>query len=64
MTINVEEKIGSFDPAHRRKVEKRAAELMAEEVTRRGVRKAQQLSRVRVRPHSQSERTAGASGSA
>ena len=64
MTINVEEKIGRLDAAHRRKVEKRAAELVAGEVTRRGLRKAQQLSPVRVRPNSESVRTAGESGSA
>lgn len=62
MTINVEEKIGRLESAHRRTVEKRAAELMAEEVTQRGLRKAQQFTPVGVRPNSEAARTADGSG--
>ena len=33
MTLNVEDKIATLDPVQRRKVEDRAAELIAEEMT-------------------------------
>lgn len=43
MALNVEDKIATLDPARRRKVEDRAAELIAEEMTLRELRKARQL---------------------
>ena len=42
MPLNVEDKIATLDPARRRKVENRAAELIAEEMTLRELRKARQ----------------------
>lgn len=38
MAVNVEEKIGRLSPELRRQVEKRAEELIAEEMTLRGPR--------------------------
>ena len=48
MGLNVEDIIAGLDPARRRKVEEMAAELMAEEMTLRELRKARQLTQVRV----------------
>ena len=48
MALNVEDKIATLDPARRRKVEDRAAELIAEEMTLRELRKALQLTQARV----------------
>ena len=48
MAVNVEDKIAALDPARRRKVEERAAELIAEEMTLRDLRKARQLTQVSV----------------
>ena len=46
MTIDIQEKIAKLDPPQRRKVEERAAELIAEEMTLRELRKARQRDRV------------------
>ena len=43
MPLKVEEKIAGLDPARRRKVEDRAAELTAEEMNLRELRQARQL---------------------
>ncbi len=43
MPLNVEDKIARLDPARRRKVEDRAAELLAEEMCLRELRKARRL---------------------
>ncbi len=48
MPLNVEEKIARLDPARRRKVEDRAAELIAEEMSLRQLRKARQLTQAHV----------------
>ena len=40
MAVNVDGKIAGLDPDRRRKVEDRAKELIAEEMTRRELRKA------------------------
>ena len=48
MPLNVEEKIAMLDPARRRKVEDRAAELIAEEMSLRQLRKARQLTQAHV----------------
>ena len=48
MTSNVEDKIARLDPERRRRVEERAAELVAEEMTLRELRKARQLTQARV----------------
>lgn len=48
MAVNVEDKIRKLDPAHRKKVEMRAAELIAEEMTLRELRKARMLTQVRL----------------
>ena len=48
MALNVEDKIATLEPARRRKVEDRAAELIAEEMTLRELRKARQLTQARV----------------
>ena len=48
MAVNVEDKIAALDPVRRRKVEERAAELIAEEMTLRDLRKARQLTQVSV----------------
>jgi transcriptional regulator with XRE-family HTH domain len=48
MTINVNDKIRQLRPAQRKKVEARAAELMAEEMTLRELRKARKLTQVRI----------------
>ena len=48
MALNVNDVIAGLDPARRRKVEKRAAELIAEEMTLRELRKARQLTQASV----------------
>jgi len=48
MPVNVNEKIRELGAAQRKKVEARAAELMAEEMTLRELRKARKLTQVRV----------------
>ena len=48
MAPNVNEVISGLDPAWRRKVEARAAALIAEEMTLRELRKARQLTQVTV----------------
>ena len=45
MALNVEDKIATLDPARRRKVEDRAAELIAEEMTLRELHKARQFTK-------------------
>ena len=46
--VNVNDVVAGLDPARRRKVEERAAELIAEEMTLRELRKARQLTQVSV----------------
>lgn len=46
MAVNVEDKIRKLGPAQRKKVEMRAAELIAEEMTLRELRKAHKLTHV------------------
>ena len=48
MPINVDDKIKKLSPAQRKKVEARAAELIAEEMTLRDLRKARQLTQARM----------------
>jgi transcriptional regulator with XRE-family HTH domain len=48
MAVNVNDKIRKLSPARRRKVEARAAELMAEEMTLCELRKARKLTQVRM----------------
>lgn len=48
MAVNVEDKIRKLDPAQRKKVEMRAAKLIAEEMTLRELRKARKLTQVRL----------------
>jgi len=48
MPVNVDEKISKLSPAQRKKVEARAAELMAEEMTLRELRKARKLTQARI----------------
>lgn len=48
MSVNVNDKIKKLSPAQRKKVEARAAELMAEEMTLRELRKARKLTQVRM----------------
>ena len=48
MAVNANDVIAGLDPARRRKVEERAAELIAEEMTLRDLRKARQLTQVSV----------------
>ena len=48
MSLNVEEKIAVLDPPRRRKVEDRAAELIAEEMSLRQLRNARQLTQAHV----------------
>ena len=45
MALNVEDRIAALDPARRRKVEDRAAEIVAEEMTLRELHKARQLTK-------------------
>ena len=48
MAVNVDDVIAKLDPALRREVEEMAAELIAEEMTLRELRKARQLTQVSV----------------
>ena len=48
MAVNVNEKIWKLSPARREKVEARAAELIAEEMTLRQLRKARKLTQARM----------------
>lgn len=48
MPVNVEDKIKKLSPARRKKVEARAAELLAEEMTLRDLRKARELTQARM----------------
>ncbi len=48
MSVNVNEIIAQLSPAQRRKVEARAAELIAEEMSLRELRKARKLTQVRM----------------
>jgi DNA-binding XRE family transcriptional regulator len=48
MAVNVEDKIKKLSPAQRKKVKSRAAELIAEEMTLRELRKALKLTQVRM----------------
>lgn len=48
MAVNVNEKIKKLSPARRKKVEARAAALIAEEMTLRDLRKARELTQARV----------------
>ena len=48
MALDVNDVIAGLDPARRRKVEERAAELIAEEMTLRELRKARQLTQASV----------------
>ncbi len=48
MAVNVDDKIKRLSPAQRKKVEARAAELVAEEMTLRELREARRLTQVRV----------------
>ena len=48
MALNTEDLIAALDPAERRKVEDLAAELIAEEMTLRELRKARRLTQVSV----------------
>lgn len=47
MSVNVNDKIRKLSPARRRRVEARAKELIAEEMTLRELREARRLTRVR-----------------
>ena len=48
MPVNVDDKIRKLSAARRKKVEARAAELIAEEMTLRELRKARKLTQVRM----------------
>ena len=48
MSVNVNDIIAKLDPDRRRRIEERAAELIAEEMTLRELRKARQLTQARV----------------
>jgi len=48
MAVNIEDKIKKLSPAQRKKVEERAAYLIAEEMTLRELRKARKLTQVRM----------------
>lgn len=48
MPVNANEKIKKLSPARRKKVEARAAALIAEEMTLRDLRKARELTQARV----------------
>ena len=48
MAVNVNDKIRTLSPAQRKKVEARAAQLIAEEMTLRDLRKARKLTQVRM----------------
>jgi transcriptional regulator with XRE-family HTH domain len=48
MPTNINDAIGRLGPARRKKVEKRAAELIAEEMTRQELRRARERTQVQV----------------
>jgi DNA-binding XRE family transcriptional regulator len=48
MAVNVNDKIRQLSPAQRKKVEARVAQLLAEEMTLRELRKARKLTQVRM----------------
>ena len=48
MAVNVNDKIRKLSPAQRKKVQARAADLIAEEMTLRELRKARKLTQVRI----------------
>ena len=48
MAVNVDDKIKRLNPAQRKKVEARAVDLMAEEMTLRELRRARKLTQVRI----------------
>jgi DNA-binding transcriptional regulator YiaG len=48
MPVNVNEVIRKLSPAERKKVERRAAEIIAEEMSLRDLRKARKLTQTRV----------------
>lgn len=48
MAVNVNDKISKLSPVQRKKVEARATELIAEEMTLRELRKARKLTQVRM----------------
>ena len=48
MTTSLDDMMAGLDPVRRRKIEDRAAELIAEEMTLRELRKARQLTQVSV----------------
>ncbi len=48
MTVSLDEMMAALDPEERRKIEERAAELIAEEMTLRELRKARKLTQVSV----------------
>jgi DNA-binding XRE family transcriptional regulator len=48
MAVNVNDKIVKLSPAQRKRVEARAAELIAEEMTLRELRRARKLTQVRM----------------
>lgn len=48
MTVNVNDKIRKLSPARHKQVEARAAQLIAEEMTLRELRKARKLTQVRM----------------
>jgi transcriptional regulator with XRE-family HTH domain len=48
MAANIHDKIKNLHPARRKKVERRAAELVAEEMTLRELRHARKLTQVRI----------------
>ena len=48
MTVTLRTMMASLDPERRRKIEDRAAELIAEEMTLRELRKARQLTQISV----------------
>ena len=57
MSTNVNDKIKKLSPAQRKKVEARADELIAEEMTLRELRHARKLTQVRMARLSESPRT-------
>ncbi len=48
MSVSLETMMAELDPERRRRIEERAAELIAEEMTLRELRKARQLTQARV----------------
>ena len=48
MTVSLDDMMAGLDPARRRRIEDRTAELIAEEMTLRELRKARQLTQVSV----------------